>query len=280
MSLAVDASRAFRSPHELTGLIEAVLGASENDESDWIEWKSGLALGEKDTQGTLARHVLAMANRRPELAARYATGCGYVIVGAEPGNCAGVTEVDPAVLSHGMQPYLGAEGPGWGLQYVNLQGVSVLVVTVEPPRSGDRIFTLQKAFAKYLAGAVFVRRPGRTDLAGPNDIRVLEDRFAAGGAEAAERARRVKDLREIGALIERVISQAKEHDDGGVWWRNPQWTCEDQRVLPLLLAGLGSPMPECRRLTGESGARAVLAAARDARNEIMSALNAISSGDS
>jgi hypothetical protein len=255
MSLAVDASRAFRSPHELTGLIEAVLGASENDESDWVEWKSGLTLSEKDTQGTLARHVLGMANRRPELAARYAAGCGYIIAGAEPGNCAGVTEVDPAVLSQGMRSYLGAEGPGWGAQYLNREGVSVLVVTVEPPRSGDRIFTLQKAFGKYLAGAVFVRRPGRTDQAGPDDIRALEDRFAAGGAETAERARRVKDLREIGALIERIISLAKEHDDGGVWWRVPQWTCEEQRVLPLLLAGLGSRCRNAGRSRGRAGRR-------------------------
>jgi hypothetical protein len=34
-------------------LVEAVLNASENDESDWIEWKSGLDLREKETQGTL-----------------------------------------------------------------------------------------------------------------------------------------------------------------------------------------------------------------------------------
>jgi hypothetical protein len=115
--------------------------------------------------------------------------------------------------------------------------------------------------------------------AGPDDFRALEDRFAAGGAEIAERARRVKDLREIGALIERIISLAKEHDDGGVWWRVLQWTCEEQRVLPLLLAGLGSPMPECRKVMGESGAKAVLAAARDARDEVMSALRALSSSD-
>ena len=105
MPLAVDMSSAFRSPHELAMLVEAVLKASENDESDWIEWKSGLDLREKETQGTLARHILGMANRRPEHAVRYAAGCGYIVVGAEPGRCAGVAEVDPAVLSQGMHPY-------------------------------------------------------------------------------------------------------------------------------------------------------------------------------
>src|ERR1700738_5156714 len=98
MPLAVDMSSAFRSPHELAMLVEAVLNASENDESDWIEWKSSLDLREKETQGTIAGQFRGMANRRPEHAARYAAGCGYVIVGAEPGRCAGVAEVDPAVL--------------------------------------------------------------------------------------------------------------------------------------------------------------------------------------
>jgi hypothetical protein len=160
MPLAVDMSSAFWSPDELAMLVEAVLNASDNDESDWIEWKSGLDLREKETQSTLARHILGMASRRPEHAARYAAGCGYIIVGAEPGRCAGVTEVDPAVLSQGMHPYLGAEGPGWAAQYVNRDGASVLVVSVEPPRLGNRIFTLCKEFPKYLAGTVFVRRQG------------------------------------------------------------------------------------------------------------------------
>jgi hypothetical protein len=253
-------------------LVEAVLNASENDESDWIEWKSGLDLRGKETQGTLARHILGMANRRPEHAARYAAGCGYIIVGAEPGRCAGVAEVDPAVLSQGMHPYLGAEGPGWAAQYVNRDGVSVLVVSVEPPRPGNRIFTLRKEFPKYLAGTVFVRRQGSTGQAGPDDIRALEDRFAAGAAEAVARARRLRDLREIGTLIERIISQAKEPVNSSAWWGDPQWTCEEQRLLALFLVSFDRPMPRCRQVIGESGAKPVLAAARDAREEVMSAL--------
>jgi hypothetical protein len=114
MPLAVDASRAFRSPHELAMLVEAVLNASENDESDWIEWKSSLVLHEKETQGTLARHILGMANRRPDHAPRYAAGCGCIIIGVEPGRCAGVAEVDPAVLSQGNAAVSRSRGAGVG----------------------------------------------------------------------------------------------------------------------------------------------------------------------
>jgi hypothetical protein len=74
MPLVIDSSRAFRSPKELTDLIEAVLIASPNDEASWIEWKSGLVLTDKETRVHLARHVLGLANRPVEEAARRSLG--------------------------------------------------------------------------------------------------------------------------------------------------------------------------------------------------------------
>jgi hypothetical protein len=82
----------------------------------------------------------------------------------------------------------------------------------------------------------------------------------------------LRDLREIGTLIERIISQAKEPVNSSAWWGDPQWTCEEQRLLALFLESFDRPMPRCRQVIGESGAKPVLAAARDAREEVMSAL--------
>ena len=146
-----------------------------------MEWKNGLLLCEKKALVEIAKHVLGTANRLPEDAAMHVEGCGYIVVGAEPSHCQGVDEIDPADIDAGVRPYLGSGGPRWGMQYVKPQteSGSVLVITVEPPRRGDRIFTLQKKYGKYLRGAVFVRRPGRTIQAEPGDIRALEDRYAA-----------------------------------------------------------------------------------------------------
>ena len=153
--------------------------ASPNDESTWIEGKSDLDLSGKVGQVVVARQILGMANRSPEVAAQHAEGLGYIVIGAEPNNCCGVVELDPADLDAALRPYLGPEGPRWSPQYVKAQGKSVLVITVDPPRRGDRTFTLQRDYDKYRAGAVFVRHVGRTDQAGPGDIRMLEDRYAA-----------------------------------------------------------------------------------------------------
>jgi hypothetical protein len=181
MPLNMDSSRAFRSPQEVTRLVQAVLGASPNDESDWIEWKNGFSLRDKRARVEIARHILGMANRLPEDAARHAEGCGYIVIGAEPQRCGGVEEVDPADLDAGLRPYLGSDGPRWGLQYVtpNTPGDSVLVITVEPPRRGDRSSTLQREYDSYRAGTIYIRRSGRTIQAEPGDVRALEDRYAA-----------------------------------------------------------------------------------------------------
>ena len=73
---AIDSARAMRAPGELLTLVRAVLGALPKDELDWIEWKCDGDLADKGTQGTIARHILGMANRLPGTAALHAQGCG------------------------------------------------------------------------------------------------------------------------------------------------------------------------------------------------------------
>lgn len=134
--MLIDTRVPLRSPLELTGLVSAIVAASPNDETDWLEWKSGMDLGRKDSHVTTARNILGMANRRVAEALRQAGGCGYIVIGAEPGSVTGVTEVDPADLSQAVEVYLGSAGPSWSASYLHVGGASVLVITVEPPAAG------------------------------------------------------------------------------------------------------------------------------------------------
>ena len=108
-------------------------------------------------------------------------GLGYLVVGAEPGSLAGITSADPAHLDQTIAPWVGgADGPRWTPTYVQVRGVVVLVVAVEAPRPGDRIFTLRKEHERYPKGTVFIRKQGRTAQADDADMDVLQDRLAAG----------------------------------------------------------------------------------------------------
>lgn len=161
MPLVIDSSRAFRSPLEVTGLVEAIVGASPNDESDWVEWKnSALMLGQKAACFAIARHTLGMAN------------------GAEPGQCQGVTEVDPADLDAGIRPYLGSDGPRWSAQYVKpqLHGGSVLVVTVERRGAATHSSRFARSIQNRNIGQVRYSCVGRVERTWPGraTFRILQ----------------------------------------------------------------------------------------------------------
>ncbi|MFD4628179.1 helix-turn-helix domain-containing protein [Streptomyces sp. NPDC058475] len=176
MPISLDLAKPFRSPLQIRELIRAIHEAGEHDENDWIEWKSTYDLTQKETKATLSRHIIAMANRMPAKSAAIAGGCGYIIVGVEPGNVTGVSTIDLADLESGMRPYLGHQGPEWIPTYATFEGRDILVISVEPPREGDPIHTLHKDFSKYTAGMIFTRRAAQTVQAGPGEVAQLAAR--------------------------------------------------------------------------------------------------------
>jgi hypothetical protein len=208
MAVQIDTARALRRPDELAALVRAIVQAHAADELDWIEWKSGLELSTKSVQGPLARHILGLANRQPAAAATHLQGCGYIVAGAEPGNASGITPVDPAQLSQGILAYIGSDGPAWS------------------PQSGHRTFTLRREFTinakTYRAGTVLVRQHGKTEMAGPDDIRAREDRYAAPGRLAEAHAREMLE-------IEKARHEAEEIE------RRRRWLAEMARLAAAVM---------------------------------------------
>lgn len=225
-------------------------------------------LGRKETQVTIARHILGMANRRVADALRQAGGCGYIVIGAEPGSVTGVAETDPADLSQWIQVYLGSAGPSWSASYIPVTGASVLVVTVEPPAAGDRIRTLQREFQSYLAGAIFVRRQGRTVPALPGDVMALEDRYAEPllvGALDRERQR----LEKISQTVEDLVGEVANADPSD---RTPSRWYTPRNQLRMLLAGLEDQLPVCAQIVNAGTAYQALDLIPGARNEVEAAV--------
>lgn len=179
----IDPRTEIRNP-ALGRLVEAVVGADEHDEHDWIEWKSTLDLSTNEGCFPIAKNILGLANRPPDSAAQAFEGLGYIVVGAEPGNLAGVVSVDMAELGQRIERWCGgAEGPRYSPQYVRVEDKTTLVVVVEAPKPGDPIHTLRKSFERFEDGEIFVRKPGRTERATSADVKALVER-AAGRQDA------------------------------------------------------------------------------------------------
>jgi len=186
VALSIDTTLALRGIAALDQLVSAIVRANASDESGALEWKSNLDLSTKAGCFEVARQVLAMANRDPAVAAIEFEGCGYVVVGAEPGNVAGIASVDPADYVEIINQYVGgAKGPRWTPTWLTLDAKHVLVVTVEAPSLGDAIWTLRKespsasaTVKAFLRGTVFHREPGKTEQATDDHIEMLTRRAA------------------------------------------------------------------------------------------------------
>jgi hypothetical protein len=98
MPFPTDVSHPFRYPSELRRLVEAVRGAGGYDETRWIEWKRTLELTATAGIRHIAKQILGFANRDPQIAAMWAGGYAYLVIGASPDALEGVTQVDPEQL--------------------------------------------------------------------------------------------------------------------------------------------------------------------------------------
>ncbi|OLT38003.1 hypothetical protein BJF79_28355 [Actinomadura sp. CNU-125] len=121
----------------------------------------------------------------------------YLLVGVEPGQLCGVTAVDPQKLMQNLQPYIGTEIV-WTPEYLEVEGLQVLVVEIAPPAPGDPIHFLMKDLfitrIKQTAdgpvtksygfneGTIFIRRPGETERATHEERQMLQRRARSSGA--------------------------------------------------------------------------------------------------
>lgn len=108
---SLDVTHALRGVVDLGRLVGYVLTTNPKNETDWLEWKSAVDLTEPGGRFSVAKQVLGFSNRHPDRAAAHVEGCGYLVLGAEPGNLRGQPSMDPADLESALRRYVGEDGP-------------------------------------------------------------------------------------------------------------------------------------------------------------------------
>lgn len=190
MALDFDTSHRPRRPADWDELLEAIYSATPADESHALEWKGDVDLTSKqEVARSVAREILGLANRLVAVARDRFDGWAILVLGVEPAHVYPVAVLDSSTLHPQVTAYIGADGPGWDMRYVQFRGHPVLVIEVAPPAAGDRIFALRKpipAEGKYRTaygqGTVFVRHQANTDIAGQADFDALAIRAQRGAA--------------------------------------------------------------------------------------------------
>lgn len=213
-----DLTRPLARPRDRLALVEFVHGSPGLQETDYLEWKTGYDLSKRPDAAKTAKHLLGFANRAVAAASRHCGGHAYLLLGVEPGSYVEVPEWDSADVQNWLERFVERE-LRYDIHYVRADGYRVLVFSVDAPQAGDPIYNLQKesqdgAGKAMAAATVYVRRPGKTEKASPDDMRDLQARLVAGAAGAGP----VLDLRlaanvsKLYALGEDAFSE-KTRDD-------------------------------------------------------------------
>lgn len=154
-------------------LFDAVKVALPGDENQWVEFKANVDPSTKAGAATIAKSIVAFANRDPDNAANWLGGHAVILVGLEPGNVVGAPEIDPADLHNKVNALLGPPPPKWDATPVTYEGKHVIAITVDPPRQGDPIAVIGKSSGEVVDGHVYVRQVGKSERATSADIRRL-----------------------------------------------------------------------------------------------------------
>lgn len=173
-------------------VIDHALSLGDLSELDYLELKGALSFEKacaRASGATIARAVLGLANRMPDVAGQHLAGHGVILVGIAGGKVVGADEADPAEVRPRITLYVGEDGPGWDFQYVKHPGGLVLVVVVDPPRWGDPIHTWRRETTlnerPIREGEIFVRT-SRTQPATSVDVKNLSRRLTASPHSSVE----------------------------------------------------------------------------------------------
>jgi hypothetical protein len=175
--LEIDLTRVPRGELAARALVEALAQTDDRAERHFLEIKSSVDLKSKEGIAKVAKFILGAANRMPDVAARYFEGHAVMVLGVGAGSTPGIEPVEALDIERGVRPYLSVNGPRWDLQRVPVDdGREVLLVIVDPPKTGQPAFPCFKDGPGLNNGQIIVRGDGETRQATGEKVLLLQQR--------------------------------------------------------------------------------------------------------
>ncbi len=159
-----------------SALLDAIQGKPDHlVERDYLETKSALDFSQKSAFSTVAKFILAAANRMPDEVAPQLEGYAVLIVGASSRGVTGIPPMDHHQVKEGVDEYLPDPRPPWDFDWVvTADGENVIFVLVPPPAWGQDLFVADRDGEKFVNGAVYVRVSSATrEARAPELLRLI-----------------------------------------------------------------------------------------------------------
>lgn len=185
MRIEWDQNKFPRRSTEWESFVNELAKQQEQDdpyEDFWLEQKSEMDPLKSPGVGKVAKCILGMANRMPEVASRAMGGRGLMVCGLSKGKRIGVRRTEDHELENALHPFLGSEGPLWTAHRLPADDKNreVLVIVVDPPRDGDTIFACLKESDGVTNGGIYVRSKTETRSVRGQEHSALVGRLLAG----------------------------------------------------------------------------------------------------
>jgi len=175
--LEIDLTRVPRGELAARVLVAALAQTDDRAERHFLEIKSSVDLKSKEGIAKVAKFILGAANRMPDVAARYFEGHAVMVLGVGAGSTPGIEPVEALDIERGVRPYLSVNGPRWDLQRAPVDdGREVLLVIVDPPKTGQPAFPCFKDGPGLNNGQIIVRGDGETRQATGEEVLLLQQR--------------------------------------------------------------------------------------------------------
>jgi hypothetical protein len=175
--LEINLARVPRGELAARALVEALAQTDDRAERHFLEVKSSIDLKSKEGLAKVAKFILGSANRMPGVAARYFEGHAVMVLGVGAGSTPGIEPVEALDIERGVRPFLSGNGPLWDLQRVPVgEGREVLLILVDPPKSGQPAFPCFKDGPGLNNGQIIVRADGETRQATGEEVLQLQQR--------------------------------------------------------------------------------------------------------
>ena len=175
--MEIDLTRVPRGELAARVLVAALAQTDDRAERHFLEIKSSVDLKSKEGIAKVAKFILGAANRMPDVAARYFEGHAVMVLGVGAVSTPGIEPVEALDIERGVRPYLSVNGPRWDLQRVPVDdGREVLLVIVDPPKTGQPAFPCFKDGPGLNNGQIIVRGDGETRQATGEEVLLLQQR--------------------------------------------------------------------------------------------------------
>lgn len=170
-------SRAPSGHKAAMALVDALRGRDDRHvERDYLELKS-VEKWDASAFAKIAKFILAAGNRTS--VSEHFDGRAVMVLGIDKsGAVSGVPERDDHVIRESIERLLPERSPDWDFIIVRdmTSGQDVVVLHVNPPSEGDRLYVAERDGHDLLDGAVYVRKGSQTRPAKSRELYALLDR--------------------------------------------------------------------------------------------------------